>query len=77
MGYGLGRRRRALVDRSLEHVAARTFEGPEPDAEEHDFKSFLLQYFWVNQKSELRKLSATSDDFLPTLARHIYKDSFS
>ena len=48
-----------------------------PDAEEHDFKSFLLQYFWVNQKSELRKLSATSDDFLPTLARHIYKDSFS
>ncbi|MFZ4649059.1 MAG: hypothetical protein ACOYMB_05555 [Patescibacteria group bacterium] len=46
-------------------------------AEEHDFKSFLLQYFWVNQKSELRKLSATSDDFLPTLAHHIYKDSFS
>ena len=48
-----------------------------PDAEEHNFKSFLLQCFWVNQKSELRKLSATSDYFLPTLARHIYKDSFS
>jgi hypothetical protein len=49
-----------------------------PDAEEHNFKSFLLQYFWVNQnsESELRKLLATSDDFLPTLARHIYKDSF-
>ncbi|MEI6267600.1 MAG: hypothetical protein WCP01_01875 [Methylococcaceae bacterium] len=49
------------------------------DAEEHDFKNFLLQYFWVNQNSEskVRKLSATSDDFLPTLARHIYKDSFS
>ena len=48
-----------------------------PDAEEHNFKSFLLQYFWVNQKSELRKLSATSDDFLPTLARYIYSRSFS
>jgi hypothetical protein len=48
-----------------------------PDAEEHNFKSFLLQYFWVNQKSELRKLSATSDDFLPTLARYIYGRSFS
>lgn len=48
-----------------------------PDSEEHDFKSFLLQYFWVNQKSDLRKLSATSDDFLPTLARHIYNRSFS
>jgi hypothetical protein len=49
------------------------------DAEEHDFKSFLLQYFWINQKSEsqLIKLSATSDDFLPTLARHIYNCSFS
>ena len=48
-----------------------------PDAEEHNFKSFLLQYFWVNQKSELRKLSATSDYFLPTLARYIYGRSFS
>jgi hypothetical protein len=48
-----------------------------PDAEEHNFKSFLLQYFWVNQKSELRKLSATLDDFLPTLARYIYGRSFS
>lgn len=43
-----------------------------PDAEAHDFKDFLLQYFWVNQKSDLRGLTATSDDFLPTLARHIY-----
>jgi hypothetical protein len=47
-----------------------------PDAKEHNFKSFLLQYFWVNQKSELRKLSANSDEFLPTLARHIYGHSF-
>jgi hypothetical protein len=48
-----------------------------PDAEEHDFKVFLLQYFWVNQKLYLRNLTATSDDFLPTLARHIYSLSFS
>jgi hypothetical protein len=48
-----------------------------PDAEEHDFKSFLLQYFWVNQKSDLRSLTTASDDFLPTLARHIYSLSFS
>ena len=48
-----------------------------PDAEEHDFKRFLLQYFWINQKSELKNLTATSDDFLPTLARHIYNISFS
>jgi len=47
-----------------------------PDAEEHEFKDFLLQYFWVNQKSYLRCLTATSDDFLPTLARHIYHLSF-
>lgn len=47
-----------------------------PDAEAHDFKRFLLQYFWVNQKSDLRSLTANSDDFLPTLARHIYNDSF-
>jgi hypothetical protein len=47
-----------------------------PDAEKHDFKCFLLQYFWVNQKSYLRNLIATSDDFLPTLARHIYHASF-
>jgi hypothetical protein len=47
------------------------------DAEAHDFKRFLLQYFWVNQKSDLRNLTATSDDFLPTLARHIYNRSFS
>jgi CheY-like chemotaxis protein len=48
-----------------------------PDAEAHDFKRFLLQYFWVNQKSDLRNLTATSDDSLPTLARHIYNRSFS
>lgn len=48
-----------------------------PDAEAHDFKGFLQQYFWVNQKSDTRNLTATSDDFLPTLARHIYHRSFS
>ncbi len=48
-----------------------------PDAEEHDFKGFLQQYFWVNQKLDIRNLTATSDDFLPTLARHIYHRSFS
>jgi hypothetical protein len=47
-----------------------------PDAEEHDFKRFLLQYFWVNQKTDLRSLTANSDEFLPTLARHIYSLSF-
>ncbi|WP_432741287.1 hypothetical protein ABXJ76_13730 [Methylobacter sp. G7] len=46
------------------------------DAEKHNYKGFLLQYFWVNQKSDLRNLTATSDDFLPTLARHIYSHSF-
>ena len=48
-----------------------------PDAVDHDFNGFLLQYFWVNQKSYLRKLTDNSDDFLPTLARHIYSRSFS
>lgn len=48
-----------------------------PDAEEHDFKQFLLQYFWVNQKFYLKNLTADSNDFLPKLARHIYNRSFS
>ncbi len=43
---------------------------------QHDFQNFLLQYFWVNQKSKLDNLMANSDDFLPTLARHIYSRSF-
>jgi hypothetical protein len=49
-----------------------------PDAEDHDYKKLLMQYFWVNQKQEanLRKLVANSDDFLPTLARHVYSISF-
>ncbi|WP_131655635.1 hypothetical protein [Methylocucumis oryzae] len=47
-----------------------------PDAEPHDYQKFLLHYFWVNQKSDLRNLTATSEDFLPTLARHIYNRSF-
>jgi CheY-like chemotaxis protein len=47
-----------------------------PDAETHDYQKFLLHYFWVNQKSDLRNLTANSDDFLPTLARHIYSLSF-
>jgi len=47
-----------------------------PDAEPHDYQRFLLQYFWVNQKSDLRNLTAPSDNFLPTLARHIYNRSF-
>lgn len=49
-----------------------------PDAEDHGYKKLLMQYFWVNQGQEanLRKLVANSDDFLPTLARHIYSLSF-
>ena len=47
-----------------------------PDAEKHDYQSFLFQYFWVNQKQNTDKLTANSVDFLPTLARHIYKRSF-
>lgn len=43
---------------------------------QHDFDVFLLQYFWVNQKSNLDNLKANSDDFLPTFARHIYNCSF-
>jgi len=48
-----------------------------PDAELHDFKKFLLQYFWINQKFNSRNLTSPSNDFLPTLARHIYNRSFS
>lgn len=48
-----------------------------PDAEKHDYQSFLFQYFWVNQKENISKLTANSDNFLPTLARHIYSRSFS
>lgn len=47
-----------------------------PDAEPLNYKQFLLQYFWVNQKRDLRNLIVPSDDFLPTLARHIYSYSF-
>jgi len=48
-----------------------------PDAEPLNYKQFLLQFFWVNQKRDLRNLTAPSDDFLPALARHIYKYSFA
>ena len=48
-----------------------------PDAEAHDFKKFLLHYFWINQKYYSRNLITVSNDFLPTLARHIYNASFS
>lgn len=47
-----------------------------PDAEEHDFKHFLLQYFWLNQKNYLHNLIPDSNEFLPTLARHIHSHSF-
>ncbi len=47
-----------------------------PDAEEHNFKKLLLQYFWVNQKYNLRYVTNGSNDFLPTLSRHIYSHSF-
>jgi hypothetical protein len=47
-----------------------------PDAEKHDFKKFLFQDFWANQKPNLSKLITRSVDFLPTLARHIYRCSF-
>ena len=47
-----------------------------PDAEKHDFKELLFQNFWVNQKDNLSNLTAPSNEFLPTLARHIYKRSF-
>ncbi|MEQ1638322.1 MAG: hypothetical protein ABL903_16705 [Methylococcales bacterium] len=47
------------------------------DVEDHNYKGFLLQYFWVNQKTDLRSLTVNSDEFLHTLARHIYRASFS
>jgi hypothetical protein len=48
-----------------------------PDAESHDFKQFLLQFFWINQKANLKNLTSSSSDFLTTLARHIYNRSFT
>jgi len=48
-----------------------------PDAEEHDFKCFLFQYFWVNQRAYLRNLTLDSNEFLPMLARSIYSSSFT
>ena len=47
------------------------------DVEEHDYKGFLFQYFWINQKSYLKNLTVSPNEFLPTLARHIYTRSFS
>ncbi len=47
-----------------------------PDAEEHDYQRLLFQYFWVNQKAYVNALISKSNQFLPTLARHIYKRSF-
>jgi CheY-like chemotaxis protein len=43
----------------------------------HDYQAFLFQLFFVNQQDYLENLTANSDDFLPTLARHIYNRSFS
>lgn len=43
---------------------------------EINFKQFLLQYFWINQKNNFKDLTSSSSDFLPVLARHIYKSSF-
>ncbi len=43
---------------------------------EHDYHSFLFQYFWVNQKKTIINLTGDSDGFLPTLARHIYIRTF-
>ena len=49
-----------------------------PDAEEHNYKKLLMQYFWDNQRSGLTSLISTeSNVFLPALARHLYKPSFS
>lgn len=42
----------------------------------HDYQAFLFQLFFVNQQDYLENLTANSDDFLPTLARHIYIRSF-
>jgi hypothetical protein len=53
-----------------------------PDAEEHDFKQFLFQYFWVNQRyngdlMEKNKEYLAEDKFLPVLASRIYHRSFA
>lgn len=45
-------------------------------SKQHDYQDFLFQYFWVNQQDSQSNLTANSDDFLPTLARHIYNRSF-
>jgi hypothetical protein len=42
----------------------------------HDYQAFLFQLFFVNQQDYLENLTANSDDFLPTLARHICTRSF-
>ena len=41
-------------------------------SKQHDYQDFLFQYFFVNQQDYQSNLTANSDDFLPTLARHIY-----
>lgn len=46
------------------------------NSKQRDYQDFLFQYFWVNQQVYQSNLTANSDDFLPTLARHIYKRSF-
>ena len=45
-------------------------------SKQHNYKRFLFQYFFVNQQYCPSNLTANSDDFLPTLARHIYSYSF-
>ena len=45
-------------------------------SKQHDYQDFLFQYFFVNQQDYQSNLTANSDDFLPTLARHIYSRSF-
>ena len=44
---------------------------------QHDYQDFLFQYFFVNQEKYQSNLTANSNDFLPTLARHIYSRSFT
>jgi hypothetical protein len=47
------------------------------NSKQRDYQGFLFQCFWVSQQVYQSNLTANSDDFLPTLARHIYNRSFS
>jgi len=71
--YGDGNQKKKFFDQKVNDIYK--FKTGKLNKEEFNFKKFLLQYPWINQKNFIG-LTSSSSGFLPVLARHIYKSSF-